>query len=287
MRHNRFKQTKQKQHKRQKKQTKQTKHKRRMQYGGKTYKYGNYSELLKTDAPHKTVVIPGYLEISDMIKEYIDSVTIQNQLDAGIKSKNVVVYTSCEEIPSTPDTTIILLKKDGLLSFASSSIDCDDETYLSLASHNFQIFIKDILKWNPFLPNNNHKKTEEPSSRNGSRHSYNQSEVFSYRFTQPDWWNLQQWWNAYKLTLPTYAILVPTPTLPLRPRLTPIATESSPQEPRDDVSLMDEPTLRINLRVLTIHLDGLKSQVIKLQKENQDLIDQISQLTRGETKKYK
>jgi hypothetical protein len=50
---------------------------------------------------------------------------------------------------------------------------------------------------------------------------------------------------------------------------------------------MDEPTLRINLRVLTIHLDGLKSQVIKLQKENQDLIDQISQLTRGETKKYK
>ena len=43
---------------------------------------------------------------------------------------------------------------------------------------------------------------------------------------------------------------------------------------------MDEPTLRRNLRVLTIHLKGL-------QKENQHLRDQITQLTRGETKKDK
>ena len=60
MKNNRFKQTKQKQ---QKKQKKQTKHKRRMQYGGKEYNYFNYSTILKTDAPQKTVVIPGYAEI--------------------------------------------------------------------------------------------------------------------------------------------------------------------------------------------------------------------------------
>ena len=91
--------------------------------------------------------------------------------------------------------------------------------------------------------------------------------------------------------LPTYAILVPTPTPPLRPRLTPIAMESSPQEQRDadevSVSLMDEATVRRNLRVLTIHLDGLKAHVIKLEKENKKLRDQITQLTRGETKKDK
>ena len=288
MRNNRFKQTKQK------KQTKQTKHKRRMQYGGKKYNYLNYSTILKTDAPQKTVVIPGYAEISDMIREYTDSVSIQNQLDTGIKSKFVVVYDSCERPrPDTPDTSIILLKKSGFMSFATSSIDCDDEIYLSLASHNFKIFIENILRWNPFLPTtNNHEQTKPIAinlSQGPTRHIYNQSEDFFYQFTRESWWDLQEWWNAYKITLPTYASLVPTPTPPPRPRPTPIAMVSSPQEPRDDVSLMDEATVRTNLRILKIHLDGLKAHVIKLEKENQDLRKQIEelQLTRDKTKKDK
>ena len=286
MRNNRFKKTKQKQQKQQKQHTrqkKQTKHKRRMQYGGKIYNCLDYSRILKKDAPEKKVVIPGYAEINDMIKEYEKSDEIQQQLDAGIKGKNVVVYTSCENPRhDTPDTTIILLKKDGFFSFASSSIDCDDETYLTLASHNFKIFIEDILKWNPFLPKtNNHKKTEPVTTnqyQGPTRHMYS-CEIFPYQFINEEWWNSQQWWNAYKVTLPTYASLVPTPTPTPRPT-PPIATESSPQD--DEVSLMDEATVRRNLRVLRIHLKGV-------QKENQDLRKQIEelQLTRGETKKDK
>jgi len=291
MRNNRFKKTKQKQ---QKKQTKQTKHKRRMQYGGTTYQYLNYSRILKTDTPKKMVVIPGYLEIIDMIEEYEKSNEIQQQLNTGIKSKDVVVYTSCENPRAdTPDTTIILLKKDGFFSFASGSIDCDDETYLSLASHNFKIFIENILRWNPFLPKTNkHEKTKPTTinpSQGDTRHMYS-TEKFPYQFINEEWWNSQQWWNAYKSTLPTYASLVPTPTPTPRPT-PPIAMESSPQEQRDAdaVSLMDEATLRANLRVLKIHLDWLKAHVIKLEKENQDLRKQIEelQLTRGETKKDK
>ena len=264
MKNNRIKKTKQTKHKRQ---TKQTKHKRRMQYGGKTYRYLDYSEILKKDAPQKKVVIPGYAEISDMIKEYTDYVTIQKQLDNGIRTKNVVVYNSCE-IPTTPTppTTIILLRKDSF--FSSSTIDCDDKIYLMLASHNFQIFIKDILTWNPFLQKtNNHEKTEEPPSQfYGSRHMYNTG-FFTYQFTQESWWDSQQWWNVYKLTLPTYASLVPTPTSP------PIPTEVLPlQQPVDD----KEATIR-----------DLKIEVDRLTMENQDLRKQIQelQLTRGETKK--
>ena len=284
MRNNRFKQTKQK------KQTKQTKHKRRMQYGGKIYNCLDYSRILKKDAPEKKVVIPGYAEINDMIKQYKKFGEIQQQLNNGIEGKNVVVYTSCEEIPSTPDTTIILLRKGkATLFYRNDTIDCNDETYLSLASHNFKIFIENILGWNPFLPTtNNHEQTDELQYPHGSRYMYN-SRQFFFQFTQESWWDLQEWWNAYKITLPTYASLVPTPTPPPRPRPTPIAMVSSPQEPRDDVSLMDEATVRTNLRILKIHLDGLKAHVIKLEKENQDLRKQIEelQLTRDETKKDK
>jgi hypothetical protein len=291
MRYNRFKKTKQKQQKQHKRQKKQTKHKRRMQYGGKIYNCLDYSRILKKDAPEKKVVIPGYAEINDMIKEYEKSDEIQQQLDAGIKGKNVVVYTSCENPrPDTPDTTIILLKKDGFFSFASSSIDCDDKTYLTLASHNFKIFIEDILKWNPFLPKtNNHKKTEPVTTnqfQGPTRYIYN-TEYFPYEFINEEWWNSQQWWNAYKVSmLPTYASLVPTPTPPLRPT-SPIAMESSPQEQRDadevSVSLMDDATVRRNLRVLRIHLRGLQEENKKLR----DQITQLTQLTRGETKKDK
>ena len=268
MRNNRLKQTKQI---KQKKHKKQTKHKRRMQYGGKTYNCQDYSTILNTNSPKTNVVIPGYAEISDMIKEYTESTQMQIQLDAGIKSKNVVVYDSCERPkPDTPETSIILLKKGGFKSFVTSSIDCDDETYLNLASHNFQIFIKDILKWNPFLQNH-HEKTEEPRSQfYGSFHKYN-TEFFSYLFTQESWWNSQQWWNEYKVTLPTIASLVPTPTL----QPSPLPTK--PPQPAHDIDDKEA-----NIRVLNIQVDGLNQQVSKLTKENQDLRTQIQQLRGGE-----
>jgi hypothetical protein len=278
MKNNRFKQTKQKQQKKQKKQTKQTKHKRRMQYGGKEYNYLNYSTILKTDAPQKTVVIPGYAEISDMIKEYTDSVSIQNQLDAGIKSKYVVVYNSCETPkPDTPETSIILLKKGGLLSFATSSIDCDDETYLTLASHNFRIFIIHILKWNPFLQNCRPKPQEPPFQQYGSPHKYNQSEQFSYKFTQRSWWDSQQWWRSSGPLLPTYACLVPR------------EQEPSPEFLSTSWHLFHPPPEPISpeketIRVLEIQLQGLNAEVRTLREENQELMKRIEELEL-ETKK--
>ena len=286
MRNNRFKQTKQKKQTKQikqtkqKKQTKQTKHKRRMQYGGKKYNYFNYSRILKPDAPQTTVVIPGYAEISDMIKEYTDSVSIQNQLDAGIKSKNVVVYDSCERPkPDTPDTSIILLRKSGLMSFATSSIDCDDETYLTLASHNFRIFIIHILKWNPFLPNLRPKPKDTPNSQyyGTSPHMYNQSQQFSYLFTQRSWWDSQQWWTSSESLLPTYASLVPReqeqeqePSFVQSMRLPPPAHDIDDKE--------------ATIRVLQIQVDGLNRRVSDLTKENQELMKRIEELEL-ETKK--
>ena len=93
------------------------------------------------------------------------------------------------------------------------------------------------------------------------------TDFFPYQFTQESWWDSQQWWNVYKLTLPTYASLVPTPTSP------PIPTEVLPlQQPVDD----KEATIRY-----------LKIEVDRLTMENQDLRKQIQELelTRGETKK--
>jgi hypothetical protein len=282
MKNNRFKQTKQTKQKKQTKQTKQTKHKRRMQYGGKKYNYLNYSTILKTDAPHKTVVIPGYAEISDMIKEYTDSVSIQNQLDAGIKSKNVVVYDSCERPkPDTPDTSIILLRKSGLMSFATSSIDCDDETYLTLASHNFRIFIIHILKWNPFLPNLRPKPKDTPNSQyyGTSPHMYNQSQQFSYLFKQKSWWDSQQWWTSSESLLPTYASLVPREQ----------EQEPSPEFLSTSWHLFHPPPEPISpeketIRVLQIQVDGLNRRVSDLTKENQELMKRIEELEL-ETKK--
>ena len=261
MKNNRFKQTKQT---KQKQQKKQTKHKRRMQYGGKTYNYSNYSRLLKPDAPQKAV-IPGYAEISDMIKEYTDSVSIQNQLDAGIKSKNVVVYDSCERPkPDTPDTSIILLRKSGLMSFATGSIDCDDETYLTLASHNFRIFIIHILKWNPFLTNLRPKPEDTPNSQyyGNSPHMYNQSDEFSYKFKQKSWWDSQQWWRSSESLLPTYASLVPTTQPPLR------AARPQIQEPQQSRPIDSNDA---NIRVLNIQIARLNGNVMRLERENREL----------------
>ena len=270
MKNNRFRQTTQTRHKRHKR---QTRHKRRIQYGGKSYEYVDYSGILKQDTPEKKVVIPGYAEISDMIKEYKDVEKIQQKLDTGIKTKDVMVYDSCQ-LPNTttPPTTIILLRKKGnVFGLFNNSIDCnddDDKTYLTLASHNFQIFIKDILQWNPFLnvPNPaKYPKFEEPQSQSqGMPHRY-ASEKFSYQFTQESWWNSQQWWNAYKLTLPTYANVV-APSGIETPR-TPIASQIAPPPPKQPIIEQLQ------------QLQQLKEQVRMLTEENFQLRQRIEELT--------
>jgi hypothetical protein len=262
------KQTKQRKQTKQTKQRKQTKHKRRMQYGGKKYEYVDYSRILTEKTPKKNVVMPGYPEICDMMKEYKDYENIQRQLDAAIKTKDVVLYASCNTPNAdTPPATIILMRKDDF--FFNNSIDCDDKTYLTLASHNFQIFIKDILKWNPFLSPNGYEKEEEVHQIYGSRHKYN-SENFSYMFTQESWWNSQEWWNEYKRTLPIRASILPA-TQPHSRAFTPIQ-EPQPIHDKD-----------ATIRVLEIQIIGLNKEVIALKEENQTLREQITRLTSGET----
>lgn len=264
MKNKRFRQTRHKRHKR------QTRHKRRIQYGGKSYEYMDYSGILKQDTPEKKVVIPGYAEISDMIKEYKDVEKIQQKLDAGIKTKDVMVYDSCQ-LPNTttPPTTIILLRKKGnVFSFFKNSIDCDDDdkTYLTLASHNFQIFIKNILQWNPFLnvPNPaKYPKFEEPQSQSqGMPHRYD-SENFSYQFTQDSWWNSQQWWNAYKLDLPTFASIAPSGSETPRAQ---IASQIAPPPPKQPIidQLQQLQELKAQVRILTEENVQLKQRIEEL-----------------------
>jgi len=271
MKNNRFRQTAQTRHKRHKR---QTRNKRRIQYGGKSYEYVDYSGILKQDTPEKKVVIPGYAEISDMIKEYKDVEKIQQKLDNGIKTKDVILYDSCQ-LPNTttPPTTIILLRKKGnVFGLFNNSIDCDndkaDNPYLTLASHNFQIFIKDILQWNPFLnvPNPNiYPKHEEPQSQSqGMPHRYD-SENFSYQFSQESWWNSQQWWNTYKLTLPTYANVV-TPSGSEIPRAQIASPIASPPPKQPIIEQLQQ-------------LQQLKDQVRMLTEENFQLKQRIEELT--------
>ena len=264
MKNNRFRKTTQTRHKRHKR---QTRHKKRIQYGGKSYEYVDYSGILKPDTLEKKVVIPGYAEISDMIKEYKDVEKIQQKLDTGIKMKDVIVYDSCQ-LPNTttPPTTIILLRKKGnVFGLFNKSIDCDDDdTYLTLASHNFQIFIKDILEWNPFLnvpnPDKYPKFEEPPSQSQGMPHRYN-SGKFSYKFNQKSWWESQQWWNTYKMRLPTYASLVArSGSETLR---APIASPIASPPPPNDIE----------------QLQQLKEQVCMLTEENFQLRQRIEELT--------
>jgi hypothetical protein len=184
-----------------------------------------------------------------------------------------MVYDSCQ-LPNTttPPTTIILLRKKGnVFGLFNNSIECDDDdTYLTLASHNFQIFIKDILKWNPFLSPNGYEKEEEVHQIYGSRHKYN-SEIFSYMFTQESWWNSQEWWNEYKRTLPTWASILPA-TQPHARAFTHPIQEPQPIHDKD-----------ATIRVLEIQIIGLNKEVIALKEENQTLREQITRLTSGET----
>lgn len=165
--------------------------------------YIDYNGILKPGQIQKNVVIPGYQEIVDMIKEYKDDTSLLRTLIDSILTKDVVRYTNCKSLESlespTLENSIIVLRKKYSFLFSKQSIDCDDDIYTQYASHNFRIFIQYILQWNPFLNIPiQQKKIVVVHDMYGASDTYSSLPIFK----SEEWWNRQQWWIDYKRTLP-------------------------------------------------------------------------------------
>jgi hypothetical protein len=103
-------------------------------------------------------------------------------------------------LPETPiRDKIIVLRKEGksllVFKYNNTSIECEENQYYALASHNFRIFIEDILQWNPFLnlPFPKDKKVQPPGSQ-----SYHLHVSRDTIFKNERWWSSQGWWTNYK-----------------------------------------------------------------------------------------
>lgn len=191
----RSKRLKQIKHKRQTNHKRQTKNKRHRQYGGVSMTYRDYTREFGFSS--KNLVIPGYGDILSMIELYNNRNTLKQRLDEGIKRKvqdrKYIKYTECKSPElSTPLDSIIVLKKPGFINF-STSIECTDNIYIELASHNFRIFIEQILNWNPFV-NIPYHELELASDVLRYTGNYNGLHVFR----QQEWWDNQLWWTSYK-----------------------------------------------------------------------------------------
>lgn len=159
-----------------------------------------------------------------MIGLYSGGDTLKSHLDTGIKDRvaNFTYYEECKPPDElTPiDSIIVLGKKKNFfgLNF-DKSIDFNDDIYVKLASHNFRIFIEEILKWNPFLNYSPSKKKIE-SGWQGHSISYNGLEIFN----SEGWWNQQQWWTEYKeKLLKPPDVTPPSPLSPPQPSPLPTA----------------------------------------------------------------
>lgn len=220
----------------------QTKNKRHRQHGGE-YKYSYTTDsptILKQEAVSQPVLIPGYSEIMDMMQGYEDphGSNQSEELKRGIKGRDVQQLSDCS-LPQTPiheDKIIVVRKADkSLFGFTkgNNSIECTPEQYYALASHNFRIFIQDILQWNPFLNLPYHKKKEEqPGSQSYHPHVYKSDK----NFTDNKWWSQQSWWNGIKqnFTTETQALAAQEP-LSLSPQSS--VDLSSPPQPRQQPNL--------------------------------------------------
>ena len=231
---NRLKQTK---YRRRTKNRRQTKHGRHRQYGGVIMRYGDYSVVFGVTS--ENLVMPGYPAIVSMISLYSEKDNLKSLLDTGIKDRvaNLIKYEECK-LPdeTTPDDSIIVLKKKKKilrLNFATS-IDCDDDIYVQLASHNFRIFIQEILQWNPFL-NYSPTKTKIVNAWQGNVPSYDGLPIFN----SEEWWNSQPWWIGYKQTLPV----------------------SSPPPPPPDESPHSAPPSLVTIESLQAEIASLKGQL--------------------------
>jgi hypothetical protein len=187
----RSKRLKQTKHKR------QTKHRRHRQYGGVSMTYRDYRKAFGFNS--KNLGIPGYEDILSMIDLYKNRVSLKQSLDDGIRDKvskiKYIEYTECKSPESlTSLDSIIVLKKSGVINF-STGIGCTDNIYIELASHNFRIFIQEILNWNPFL-NIPYYELELASDAHRYIGTYNGLQVFR----QQEWWDGQSWWTSYSQT---------------------------------------------------------------------------------------
>lgn len=192
----------------------QTKNKRRRQHGGTfEYKYTpGIENIFKPGQVTDPVLIPGYSEIIDMMQEYDDPrdsnsrlIDQSKKLNDGIKIKNVERLFDCS-LPQTqtpiPEDKIIVVRKSKTFFRENTRIECNPEQYYDLASHNFRIFIRDILKWNPFLYSPEHKKKEEQKGWQGYQpHVYKSDK----KFVNNDWWESQTWWTGCKETFASAA----------------------------------------------------------------------------------
>lgn len=212
------------------------------------------SEIL----PSTPVLIPGYNEIMDMMLEY-EGVN-ENEFKSGIKNKDIKMLTDCSKSinPETDKEKIIVLRKQDTKIFGftlkNESIECDSEKYYAFASHNFKIFIQDILQWNPFLNSPSPKQKNEENSRwqGNSPHTYSGES----KFKDENWWNEQNWWKIYKNTnsFKTLAESAPAPVHQIPP---PVKTI----EPQ---------------------IERLSSMINLLKKQQTSLIDEINKLLKIE-----
>jgi hypothetical protein len=195
------------------KRRRQTKNKRRRQHGGTTYQYTPGSkDILKEGILPNPVLIPGYSEIVDMMKEYEDPlgsdgrfIIQSNKIKEDIKKKEVHLLTDCSLQTQIDERKIIVLRKQDktklvFIKLDNNAIECTPEQYYAFASHNFRIFIRDILQWNPFLNLPEHKKRKEQQGWQGygNPHTYSSTKIF--KDNDDDWWNNQEWWTQYKGT---------------------------------------------------------------------------------------
>ena len=202
----RSKRLKQIKHKRQTNHKRQTKNKRHRQYGGRKYPYNSIDSSTDTnvlgESVTEPVLIPGYSEILDMMKEYKDGTTESKNLNIGINSNDVKVLSDCSDTRNITDkeniNKIIVLRKTSKsfigVTLGNNTIDCSNDNYLEFASHNFRIFIKDILEWNPFL-----NQPAKVKNQDGQLYTYYSEHKYSSdsNFRNPEWWQQQDWWTSY------------------------------------------------------------------------------------------
>jgi len=190
------------------KRRRQTKNKRRRQHGGtvKEYMYTPGSkDILKEGILPTSVLIPGYSEIVNMMEEYVNNESESEKLKKGIKKKEVHLLTDCSLQTQIDKSKIIVLRKEDKtrlwVRLNNSAIECTPEQYYAFASHNFRIFIEDMLEWNPFLNLPEHKKKEGYGNElygTTTPHIYGSDKTFiDYK-----WWEPQIWWTEYKGTEP-------------------------------------------------------------------------------------
>jgi hypothetical protein len=266
----------------------QTKNKRRRQHGGTVKKYfytPGSQTIFKPGEVTDPVLIPGYSEIMDMMQEYEDLrdsnsrlIDQSKKLNDGINIKNVERLSDCS-LPPTQilESKIIVVRKaeKSLLGIAlgNNSIECNPEQYYALVSHNFRIFIRDILKWNPFLNLPEHKKKEEQQGWQ----SY-QPRMYSGEFKPKStdsndywnlWWNKQSWWTDCKDTIASAAqqsLSQPPSPAAAHPSSSSQPVDLSQQPPPQ---LRQQPNVELEQKRAQLHLltNELKETLNVLQRE--------------------